>query len=108
MSVLAEIDLGGLVISWRKDEEAIVRVEYYKGLEGEALEEEVDDVIESIVEVLMRELKLPAAAAGKLKERIKDAGFPLTARLRHDGYTSYLDFKGKTKSFSIKIIYNII
>ncbi|MEL9991094.1 MAG: hypothetical protein QXP98_09140 [Thermoproteus sp.] len=77
-------------------------------MEGEALEEEVDDIVESIGEVLMRELKLPAAVVGRLKERIKEAGLPLTAKLRHDGYISYLDFKGKTKSFSIKITYSII
>lgn len=107
MSVIAEVDLGDLVILWRKEEGKIVRIEYDRGYEDEALEEEVDDLISSILETLAREFKMPNAVLGKLKGLLKDSGPPFIIKLRNEGYTSYLDITGKTKRYTLKINYVI-
>ncbi|MGC9169972.1 MAG: hypothetical protein ACP5HD_04430 [Thermoproteus sp.] len=107
MTVFAEIHLGDLVVLWKDEDGRIVRVEYDKGFEDEALEEEVHDVVNSISETLARELKLPSAVVGKIKEALKEAGLPVVGRLRHEGYTSYLELRGKRKNLVLKIVYSL-
>lgn len=107
MSVIAEADLGDLVILWKKEGDRIVRIEYDKGYEDEALEEEVDDLTSSILETLARELKMPSAVLGRLKELLKTSGPPFVIKLRNEGYTSYIDIIGKTRRYIIKINYII-
>lgn len=108
MSIVAEADLGELVVLWKKEEGKIIRVEYNKGFEDEALEEEVEDLASSVLETLSRELKLPSAVVGRLKDLLRDIGFPIVMKLRYEGYTSYLDIIGKTKKYSLKISYILL
>lgn len=49
----------------------IVRIEYYKDEGGEALEEVIEgNVVESMAEVLSRELKLPPSVAGRIRREV--------------------------------------
>ncbi|MFP3348170.1 MAG: hypothetical protein RXN90_02455 [Thermoproteus sp.] len=108
MSVFAEIRLGDLVVIWRDEGGRTVRMEYYRGLEDEALEEEVDDVLSSITETLARELKLPNAVVGRIKDSLREIELPVVGRLRHEGHTSYLELRGRRKSLTLKISYSFV
>ncbi|MFB6490821.1 MAG: hypothetical protein TU35_006210 [Thermoproteus sp. AZ2] len=108
MGVLAEVKLYDLVIKWVEEDGSVVRVEHERGEEDEALEELVEgDVVDSIVEALSRELKLPPSVAGRIKAKLKEVGLPMAAELRNMGVANVLEVKGKKGVFSLKITYSI-
>jgi len=67
-----------------------------------------DKLIDEVIEVLGRELKIPKAILGNVRARLKKLKFPITISLIEHELSNELLFKSTSESFKVIIRYQVL